>query len=161
MCNDKIIRKKLNLKRRKKTLSHSINLGNRIATQKTSETVEAKIGWGTKNQTAALTPAANLGCPRCLHLVVFPVGLLCEEARLLQLVLEGLHPLLVRERPVLQDLPHAATERRASGTGSEFGRRSGVSINSGVGGCPWCYRSLHRMLGLFLNDPDLVAPPLL
>merc|ERR1719291_846466 len=40
------------------------------------------------------------------NLVVFPVGLLSQEARLLQLVLEGLHPLLVGEGSVLQHLPH-------------------------------------------------------
>ena len=44
------------------------------------------------------------------HLIVFPVSLLSEEPGLLQLVLQGLHPLLVREGSVLQDLPHTEIE---------------------------------------------------
>ena len=39
----------------------------------------------------------------------------------------------------------------------EWGRRSGVSINSCIGG----YWGLNCMLGLFLNDPGFAAPPLL
>ncbi len=43
-------------------------------------------------------------------LVVFPVSLLREEPGLLELVLEGLHALLVGQGAVLQHLAHTRTK---------------------------------------------------
>jgi hypothetical protein len=43
---------------------------------------------------------------RSHHLIVFLVGLLGQEARLLQLVLQGVHALFICQAPVLKDLAH-------------------------------------------------------
>ena len=48
-----------------------------------------------------------------LYLVVFSVCLFSQEPGLFQLVLQGLHPLLVWQASVLQDFTHSATEKYA------------------------------------------------
>ncbi|CAN8005067.1 unnamed protein product [Ixodes hexagonus] len=58
--------------------------------------------------------AGHLWCaakpPSPRHLIVFPVGILSHGASLLQLTLKSVHPLLVRDAPVLQHFAHAARE---------------------------------------------------
>ena len=53
---------------------------------------------------------SRLASTTLVHLIVFSVGLLGQESGLLQLVLEGLHPLLVGDAPVLKHLAHTGQD---------------------------------------------------
>ena len=58
------------------------------------------------------------------HLIVFPVGFLSQEAGFLQLVLKGVHALLIGEGAVLEHLAHAAKKLRLDNNTSARGAAS-------------------------------------